>query len=138
MNEIFQGKGASSCDGDLSTISTVHNILFSEGMPDKLEEDTSLLKMITLDFEPKLDVDYGYMRKYRTKSIETFYKKEMISATFICFLSVLIWFEYISVFREKDVYWSLSENKINETYSELEAAPCYSSKCFMNEAYDFK
>ena len=61
--------------------------------------------------------------------------KEMISAAFICSISVLIWFEYIYTFREKDVYWILTEDKATQ---ELTAAPCYSSKCFMNDVYDFK
>ena len=65
----------------------------------------------------------------------TFYTKESISAALICFISVLIWFEYISVFREKDVYWILTTNF--ET-KEITASPCLGEACYMNGAYDFK
>lgn len=90
--------------------------------------------MIRLGFEPNFEVDYGYMRKYRTRSIATFYIKELISAAFICTLSVFIWFEYVSVFREKDIYWILNEN---EETGELEAEPCWEEECFYNDDFDF-
>lgn len=104
-------------------------------MPDKLEEEEPLVDMITLKFQPNFEEDYSYQRRYRVKSIYTFYIKELISAAFICSFSIYCWFDYIALFREQDIYWYITQDKKSLEWS---AAPCYSSKCFINEVYDFK
>ena len=52
MNEIFVGKGAQNCDGDLNSFSYLQDIIMKEGMPDKCEEEINLFDMITMGFEP--------------------------------------------------------------------------------------
>jgi len=51
----------------------------------------------------------------------------------MCFISVLVYFDYLKLFRGKDVYWQ--QTSVN---GELKWVYCNTDKCFGNGAYGFE
>ena len=70
----------------------------------KVPVDTSLTDLVMKGFDYNLEVDYSFQHRYRTKSIESYFMKEMFCAFIICILSVVIWFDYLNSFKSNDVY----------------------------------
>lgn len=75
MNNIYVGKGATKCDGNIAGYSTFMHILNSK--PSK-SADNSLLEMITNSFEYNKDLDYSFQHCYRSRAINMFFMKEMV------------------------------------------------------------
>jgi len=60
--------------------------------------------MITIDFEYKLDVDYSFQHRYRSKAINFYFMKEMLFGLTTCMVILVIYFDYLDRFRGNDIY----------------------------------
>lgn len=56
------------------------------------------MKMITIDFEYKTQVDYTFQHRYRSKSINMYFIKEMIFGLITTGISIMIYFNYLKSF----------------------------------------
>lgn len=56
MNNIYIGKEATKCDGNIYGISTFMHIIAAK--PKKPDNENEFIKMITADFEYNFDVNY--------------------------------------------------------------------------------
>jgi hypothetical protein len=99
MKKVYIGNEATKCDGMVYGYSNFMHILTSR--PKKLtgKDDESFFDMITIDFNYKFDVDYTFQHRYRSKSIHTFFLKDMFFAIVLCIFNLAIYFDYSSKFR---------------------------------------
>jgi hypothetical protein len=123
MNKIYRGKEATNCDGNINGFSTFAHILTEDSK--KIKDDCTFKELITKDFDANLNVDYSFQHRYRTRSIESFFEKELFFALIICLIAVLIYFDYREKFKSNDIYmYSTLEangtitNHVNETFYE--------------------
>ena len=63
MNNIYIGKEATKCDGNIYGISTFMHIIIAK--PKKPDDNSLFIPMITADFKYKTDVDYTIKHRYR-------------------------------------------------------------------------
>ena len=49
--------------------------------------------------------DYAMQHKYRSKSIEIFFLKDLFWAIILCYLSYIIYYDYNDYFKEKEIYY---------------------------------
>jgi hypothetical protein len=68
MNNIYIGKDATKCDGNIFGYSTFMHILTQKPKIAKAG-DSDFFNMITIDFKYKTDVDYTFQHRYRSRSI---------------------------------------------------------------------
>ena len=59
MNNIFIGEDATKCDGNIYGFSTLLHILSSKPKIPKAGDD-DFNKMVTIDYEYKIEVDYTF------------------------------------------------------------------------------
>ena len=88
--------------------------------------------MIAIDAEYKFDVDYTFQYRYRSKSIDWYFKKELFFGFFIFYNSFGIWNEYNDFFRGKENYYQKDDN------GDWNLCNIANNVCFGNENYDFK
>mmetsp|Transcript_13249 Transcript_13249/g.20706 ORF Transcript_13249/g.20706 Transcript_13249/m.20706 type:complete len:251 (+) Transcript_13249:1675-2427(+) len=117
MNNIYVGKEATQCDGNIYGYSTFMHIMTSKAK--KQAEDSSendhngsggrFLKMITIDFKYNLDVDYTFQHRYRSKAINFYFLKEILFGFMTCIFTLFVYFEFLDQFRGRDTYFSTEE-----------------------------
>lgn len=96
--------------------------------------------MVTINaqYETKKE-DYTFQHKYRSKSIQSYFYKEMMWAAVVFWLSFQIWSDYNEFFREKEVYYQ--QRDVNEEDPNLgkEWYMCNEQDdiCYGNENYGF-
>lgn len=104
MNNIYIGKGATKCDGNIFGFSTFMHILTQKPKMAKAE-DSNFFGMITIDFKYKTDVDYTFQHRYRSRSIQFYFYKELVFGFAIAFCTIWIYgFEFHTKFKFNDVY----------------------------------
>lgn len=86
MNKIFQGEEASNCDGGISGLSTF--LYMIRGPGSKKESDDKFIEMIMKGFKPDTHNDYVFQHKYRSRSIQFFYIKDMITGLLVLGVSI--------------------------------------------------
>lgn len=117
------GKEATNCDGNIYGYSSFMHILTQESK--KVTNDCDFLKLVKKDFSYNMQVDYSFQHRYRSRSIESYFQKELLCAFIICIMSVIIWFDYMKKFKSNDIYmYSVLEtnltisNFVNSSYVE--------------------
>jgi hypothetical protein len=98
MNNIYIGKEATKCDGNIYGISTFMHIMTAK--PKKPDDNALFIDMITADFQYKIDVDYTIQHRYRQRSISFFFFKDMIFGMSILGIICLVYFEFIETFKD--------------------------------------
>jgi hypothetical protein len=88
MLNIWHGKEASQCDGNVYCYSSFVHIL---DVRVKKAKKADFWHTVTNSFEPKFYVDYPYQYVYRSKAISFYFVKE-----FICALAMLALFQFIN------------------------------------------
>lgn len=99
MDKIYVGKGAQECDGSIFGYSTFVNILASK--PKTITaEDPRFLDIITMELQIEVQkVDYIFQHKYRSKSIQFFYIKDMLAGFIMMCISVFICMAFLDTFK---------------------------------------
>ena len=123
MNNIFIGEDATRCDGNMFGYSTLMHILSQKPKIAKAN-DNDFFKMITIDFEYKIKVDYTFQHRYRSRSIQFYFQKELCFGLLIAGINTYIYgFDYYTKFKENDAYYYSQKfdngtliDKINGTY----------------------
>lgn len=130
MKKVYIGNEATKCDGMVYGYSNFMHILTSK--PKKLtgKDEESFFDMITIDFNYKFDVDYTFQHRYRSRSIHTYFLKDMFFAVVLCIFNLAIFFDYNSKFRGKDIYYQ-SQNKTWNVCNEADDI------CHGSGTYDF-
>lgn len=108
MNNVYIGKEATKCDGSVFGYSKFMHILTTPPKKQTGEESyfAGFEKMITIDAQYKLDVDYTFQHRYRSKSIDFYFKKEFVFGIFIWYNSFDVWnFQYNGFFKGKENYF---------------------------------
>jgi hypothetical protein len=67
-------------------------------IPEGDKDAADFMKMITIDFEYKTQVDYTFQHRYRSKSINMYFIKEMIFGLITTGISIMIYFNYLKSF----------------------------------------
>jgi hypothetical protein len=112
MNNIYRGSEATNCDGNIQGYSTLMHILSNESK--KASEDSTFTEIVTKEFEYNLNVDYSFQHRYRTRSIESYFLKELFCGFIICIMTLAIYFDYMKLFKSNDIYM-YSEKLANGT-----------------------
>lgn len=90
MMMIWDGKEAAYCDGNIYGYSNLAHIITTRAK--KISgKRISVLQMMTNYFTPNFKVDYSFQYRYRSKSVNFYFKKE-----FLCALAMLVIFQYIN------------------------------------------
>lgn len=103
MHTLYTGKEAVKCDGSVAGYSNFLHILTSA--PKIADKFSVFERIVAIDFRHNLDVDYSFQHRYRVKSIQTYFLKEVVFGFIICIVSVMIYFDYLKFFRGRDVYF---------------------------------
>jgi hypothetical protein len=102
MTNIYMGNEATNCDGSIYGFSNFVHILSEESK--KVAPDCTFTELVTKDFSYNLNVDYFFQHRYRTRSIESYFYKELFCASIICLLTIIIYFDYMQKFKSNDIY----------------------------------
>lgn len=104
MGQIYVGKESTQCDGNIYGYSTFMHILTQK--PKKIAEGSNVafMDMITIDFKYKIDVDYTFQHRYRSKSINMYFIKEMIFGFITTATSCMIYYSYLTSFAANKKY----------------------------------
>lgn len=141
MNNIYVGKGATKCDGNIYGYSTFMHILTT---PVASSNVSNLMEMITNNFHYITNLDYSFQHCYRSRAINIFFMKEMVFGLVMLGLTYRIfYFNYIIEFRGKNTYilpvgW-YPGIKYDENNPPTQFYVCNNDDkpCYGNGAYDF-
>ena len=71
----------------------------------KINSESTFVSILNSGFAPKLQMDYSFQHRYRITSVKIFFFKELISGFIILMTSMVIYFDYLTLFRGVDVYF---------------------------------
>lgn len=140
MKNLYVGKEANMCDGNIYGYSTFMHILSSKPKKAAEEKDSKddgknkFMSMITIDFAYKVDVDYTFQHRYRSKAINFYFLKEMFFGLLTCLFMLYIYFDYLDRFRGEDVYF---KSKLDSNGTVVTTICKDTVLCYYNEGYDF-
>lgn len=138
------GDGWQNCDGTTEGFSTLLHILTADNEPKRpgCTANEDFRDMITKGFSYNTKVDYSFQHKYRSKSISSFFRKELLFAFIIMILYVNIFLmQYVMDFKAEDVYYKTKYtlNDTEPTGWTITTSMCNDDGpiCYGMGAYDF-
>jgi len=113
MKNVYIGTEATKCDGSIYGYSNFMHIITSKAKKDD-KGTMDFWSMISNEYNYNFEVDYAFQHRYRSRSISTFFQKELFFSCVTCVVGLLIYVDFLDNFRGKDVYFVKAKNYTEE------------------------
>ena len=96
MIGVFNGEESNNCDGSIYGYSNMMHIIASKAVKDT-EGNIGLWECVTNSYkrEEGYTMDYTFQHRFRSKSINYFFQKELFFSLVTCFIGLAIYLDFI-------------------------------------------
>jgi hypothetical protein len=112
---IWRGKEAARSDGDIFGYSHFTHIILTHA---KKTKNASLMQLVTNHFDPNYNVNYGFQYRFRLKSINFYFFKEIFCALLMLIIFQYINYRYLVLFSKEFIYSEAEDETSNASLLE--------------------